>query len=109
MTTTKAAKARRTVSRFSLYRLRGFEPLQTLPDRVTGLESQILQLRGELRDEFSAIRERDEETRRYARTLQQEVLTRLQEGLQEALSRSGARGARGAIGAEGATCGCSAL
>ena len=68
--------------------------LQLLPDRVTAVESQILQLRGEMRDEFSAIRgqfddlkrgmqEGDEETRRFMRVLHEEVLTRfslLEEG-----------------------------
>ena len=61
--------------------------LQTLPDRVTGLESQILQLRGEMRDGFSAIlarvQEGDEETRRYSRALHEEVLTKLHEGDEE--------------------------
>src|SRR5688572_13802620 len=67
------------------------EDLQRLPERVTGLETQILQLRSELGVEFSAIRERfdevlaqlregDEESRRFARTLHEEVLTRMQTG-----------------------------
>jgi DNA anti-recombination protein RmuC len=42
--------------------------LETLPDRVTAVESQIVQLRAEMRGEFSAVREEigagDEETRR---------------------------------------------
>jgi hypothetical protein len=68
--------------------------LQVLPERVAAVESQILQLRGEMRDGFSAIRsqfedldrrmqEGDEETRRYMRVLHEEVLSRislLQEG-----------------------------
>ena len=70
------------------------EDLQRLPERVTGLETQILQLRSELGVEFSAIRERfdevlaqlregDEESRRFARTLHEEVLTRMQAGDEE--------------------------
>ena len=55
------------------------EALQALPDRVTGLESQILQLRGEIREGFSATRVEIEETRRHARTMHGEVLTALQE------------------------------
>ena len=66
--------------------------LQTLPERVTTLESQILQLRGDMRDEFSAMRkdldqrfhrlesqiqEGDAETRRYMRILHEEVLARI--------------------------------
>ena len=42
--------------------------LETLPDRITAVESQIVQLRAEMRGEFSAVREEirsgDEETRR---------------------------------------------
>ena len=42
--------------------------LETLPDRITAIESQIVQLRVEMRGEFSAVREEirsgDEETRR---------------------------------------------
>ena len=78
--------------------------LQLRPARLDALESQILQLRGEMRDEFSAIRERlenhgrqfeaidqrfesidrrFEETHRFMRVLHEEVLTRfslLEEG-----------------------------
>jgi len=47
---------------------RRMEILERLPDRVTSLESQIVQLRDEMRSEFSAvrtdIRTGDEETRR---------------------------------------------
>ena len=47
---------------------RRVELLERLPDRVTALESQIVQLRDEMRSEFSAvradIRAGDEETRR---------------------------------------------
>ena len=42
--------------------------METLPDRMTAVESQIVQLRAEMRGEFSAVREEiragDEETRR---------------------------------------------
>ena len=62
--------------------------LHLLPNRVAAVESQILQLRGEIRDEFSAIRGRfedldrrvqegDEETRRHMRVLHEEILTRI--------------------------------
>ena len=57
--------------------------LQSLPDRMTAVESQILQLRGEMRDGFSAMRDGDDETRRQMRVLHEEVLSRialLQEG-----------------------------
>ena len=57
--------------------------LQSLPDRMTAVESQILQLRGEMRDGFSAMRDGDDETRRQMRLLHEEVLSRialLQEG-----------------------------
>jgi hypothetical protein len=44
------------------------EILEQLPERVTALESQIVLLRGEMRSEFSAVRDEirtgDEETRR---------------------------------------------
>lgn len=84
------------------------EGLQALPARMDAVESQILQLRGEMRDGFSAIdkrfeavdkhfgavdarlddlkkqiKEGDEETKRYMRVLHEEVLSRiatLQEG-----------------------------
>jgi len=57
--------------------------LQLLPARMDALESQILQLRGEMRVEFSAIRERFEETRQLAQELHRESLVRLQEGDKE--------------------------
>ena len=84
------------------------EDLRSLPERVAGVESQILQLRGEMhselsafRDEFrtglrshaellaklesavAALRQDNEETRSQARMLHEEVLARialLQEG-----------------------------
>ena len=50
---------------------RRVEILERLPDRVTAVESQIVQLRDEIRSEFSAvhaeIRAGDEETRRVLR------------------------------------------
>jgi molybdopterin converting factor small subunit len=76
--------------------------LELLPDRVAAVESQILQLRSELKVEFSAIRERldhhderfdqvdrrfdqletdiregDEETRHQMRMLHEEVISRI--------------------------------
>ena len=64
--------------------------LQSLPARMDALESQILQLRGEMRDGFSAIREkleqhdqRFDQTDRHIRVLHEDVLNRialLQEG-----------------------------
>jgi len=59
------------------------EGLQKLPARMDAVKSQILQLRDEMRDEFSAIRKRFEETKQLAQELHQEVLTRLHEGDQE--------------------------
>src|SRR5687768_13213521 len=60
--------------------------LELLPDRVAAVESQILQLRGEVQVGFSAIlarvQEGDEESRRHARTQQEEFLTRLEGGLE---------------------------
>ena len=75
--------------------------LQSLPDRVAGVESQILQLRGEMHGVFSAIREEllaklesavaalrqdNEDTRNQARVLHEEVLSRIAM-LQEARRR----------------------
>jgi hypothetical protein len=72
------------------------ELLEGLPDRVTAMELQIVQLRGEVREQFSAVRQEfrdelrtvehslraeiqagDEETRRYMRVLHEEVLSRI--------------------------------
>ena len=72
------------------------ERLSELPARVEGGERQILQLRTEMRDGFSAlhrafnsrldaavealetkIREGDEETRRYLRVLHEDVISRI--------------------------------
>jgi vacuolar-type H+-ATPase subunit H len=56
------------------------EALSTLPDRVTSLESQILQFRVETRAEFAAVREEmrrgDEDTRREMHVLHAETLQR---------------------------------
>ena len=55
--------------------------LETLPARVTAVESQLVQLREEMRGEFSATREEmragDEETRRYMRVLHEDVIARI--------------------------------
>jgi hypothetical protein len=66
------------------------EALEVLPARVAGVEIQILQLRGEMRDGFSALGDRisavearlreeiragDEETRRYMRVLHEELIS----------------------------------
>ena len=86
---------------------RTMHALEGLPDRVTALESQVLQLRDEMHAEFSAlrveirggdeetrqvlrteirvldgqlreeIRAGDEETRRYMRVLHEEVISRI--------------------------------
>jgi len=76
---------------------RRVEILEQLPDRVTSLESQIAQLRDEMRAEFSTtraearagdeetrrglreeIRAGDEETRRFMRILHEEVIVRIE-------------------------------
>ena len=53
-----------------------------VPNRVTKLESQVLQLRKEMREEFSAIRTTlkaaDDETRIFMRILYEDVLVRLE-------------------------------
>lgn len=67
--------------------------LEELPARMDRFESQLLELREEMRGEFSAlqtglqaeIRAGDEETRRYMRVLHEDVIARfalLQEGRQ---------------------------
>ena len=64
---------------------RRVEILEKLPERVTALESQIVQLRDEMRSEFSAtrsdlrdaIRDGDEETRRLMRVLHEDVVQRI--------------------------------
>jgi len=55
--------------------------VEQLPERVAALESQIVQLRGEMRSEFSAVRQemRDlfAESGRHARVLHEDVITRI--------------------------------
>ena len=55
--------------------------VEQLPERVAALESQIVQLRGEMRSEFSAVRQemRDlfAESGRHARVLHEVVITRI--------------------------------
>ena len=51
--------------------------LQELPARMDTLESHILQLRIEVRDGFSAIDERFDQTDRHMRVLHEEVLKRI--------------------------------
>lgn len=62
--------------------------LEQLPERVSAVESQIVQLGTEMHDELSAVRIEmrggDEETRRYMRVLHEEVISRLAR-IQEAL------------------------
>lgn len=57
------------------------EILEQLPNRVSAVESQIVQLRDEMQSEFSAtralIREVDEDTRRYMRVLHEDVIQRI--------------------------------
>ena len=61
------------------------EELSALPARISALELQILQFRGEVRTEFSAVRQElraeiragDEETRRYMRVLHEDVIARI--------------------------------
>ena len=60
--------------------------LEELPARVAGLESQVVQLRDEMRAEFSAVRTElrqeiragDQETQRLMRVLHEEVLARIE-------------------------------
>lgn len=67
--------------------------LDTLPGRIDAVELQILQLREEMRGEFSAVRAEirggdealrieiragDEETRRYMRLLHEDVISRIE-------------------------------
>ena len=53
---------------------RGIEIVEQLPDRVTALEVQIVELRGEMRAEFSATRaEAREGDERVIQTLRQEI------------------------------------
>jgi hypothetical protein len=56
--------------------------VQHLPERVTTLESQLVQFREAMRNEFSAIRAEmkraDEDTRVFMRVLYEDVLSRLE-------------------------------
>jgi hypothetical protein len=56
--------------------------MQHLPERVTTLESQFVQFREALRNEFSAIRTEmkraDDDTRVFMRVLYEDVLSRLE-------------------------------
>jgi hypothetical protein len=60
---------------------RKVEALDLPPDRVAGLELQFMQLREEIRAEFSAVRDEvrggDEETRRHLRILHDNLIARL--------------------------------
>jgi len=64
---------------------RRVKSLEALPARMNRLESQFLQMRQEVRCEFSAVREGlraeiragDEETRRLMRVLHEDVIARL--------------------------------
>ena len=61
---------------------RQMQEMRELPERVTKLASQILQLREEMREELSAIRTEmkaaDDETRVFMRVLYEDVLSRLE-------------------------------
>ena len=56
--------------------------VQHLPERVTTLESQFMQFREAMRNEFSAIRSEmkraDDDTRVFMRVLYEDVLSRLE-------------------------------
>ena len=56
--------------------------VQHLPERVTTLESQFMQFREAMRNEFSAIRTEvkraDDDTRVFMRVLYEDVLSRLE-------------------------------
>jgi hypothetical protein len=58
------------------------ELLEQLPERVTALEVQVVQLRDEMRAEFSATRAEgragDEETRRFMRVLYEGLVARIE-------------------------------
>ena len=61
---------------------RRVEILEQLPDRVTAVEEQIVQLRDEMRAEFSTTRAEaragDEETRRFMQVLHEDLVERIQ-------------------------------
>jgi uncharacterized coiled-coil protein SlyX len=56
--------------------------LEQLPERVTGLETQIVLLRDDMRAEFSATRAEarsgDEETRQFMRILYEDLVARIE-------------------------------
>ena len=56
---------------------RRVEILEQLPERVSALESQIVLLRGELRNEFSATRALISDVDRYMRMLHEDVIQRI--------------------------------
>lgn len=70
-----------------------------LEGRMTALESQVVQLRGEMKTKFSAVRSEiragDEETRRHASVLHEEVMGRLKLLREGAATGSDARLKRG--------------
>ena len=77
---------------------RQMDELAVLPGRVAALESQVVQLRNEIKAEFSAVRADlragDAETRRHASVLHEEVIGRLKT-LQEGVTTGGdPRGSR---------------
>ena len=56
---------------------RRVENLEPLPDRVSAVESQIMQLRDEMRNEFSATRALISDVDRYMRVLHEDVIQRI--------------------------------
>lgn len=56
---------------------RRVENLEQLPDRVSAVESQIMQLRDEMRNEFSATRALISDVDRYMRVLHEDVIQRI--------------------------------
>ena len=56
---------------------RRVEILEQLPDRVSAVESQIVQLRDEMRNEFSATRALISDVDRYMRVLHEDVIQRI--------------------------------
>jgi hypothetical protein len=56
---------------------RRMENLELLPDRVSAVESQIMQLRDEMRNEFSATRALISDVDRYMRVLHEDVIQRI--------------------------------
>jgi hypothetical protein len=57
------------------------ELVERLPERISAVELQILHIRSEMHEQFSAVRSElhteIEETRRYMRVLHEEVLSRI--------------------------------